>query len=190
MAKKAAADPNQTNMFVSDTRPHAYTVLIHPGFQISEKVRQLKHHLNSFVPISESDLNSKPHITLCYKVKSYNADDLIVNQVHEAIKGITSFDIKVDGFDFRDDGTFLLKLKDQGPIYKLILALQQQLNVSQGETPHITIARSLKKKALDILPLEDFEYEPSFKCNSLTILKQVLDPEEKTEVLLKIKFPG
>jgi 2'-5' RNA ligase len=183
----------QTDMFTSDTRPHRYVIIINPGFHVNEKVKQFKQLLNEHVGLRREDLHSKAHITLTYVDSPYNADREILDRVKRALKGRSSFDITIRDTGFWDSGTFYLKIDDPKPVQELMAAVDEDLRSirlrrPEAKIPHITLARKLSKQAMSEIPTEEFAYCATFRCNTVTILKQVLEPAGGFEVLEKLRL--
>ena len=184
------SNPHQTDLFEADTRSYRYVILLDPGFHITEKVRFFRQKLNELHPVSDEDMRSKPHITLCYFDSPYNCDKLIVDKTKQASSRIKAFDFSVNGLNYWDTGTLYMKVEAPPPVLKLLDNLKSELKAAKMSShPHITIVRKLKKQHYTELQKEDFDYQADSRCYTITILKQLLDGKPQGfEVLDKIKL--
>lgn len=183
----------QMNLFTEDTRPHRYLIMIHPGFHVTEKVKQFREQLNNYISLKAEDLYSRAHITVCYYDATSRADAEVVELVSRAVKNICPFTVEISGADFWDSGTFFLRVTSTEAIRALIQSIREQKGVSRRKEnaqkiPHITIARNLSKREMSVIPIDEFAYKANFTCSSVTILKQVLEPEASFELLDRVKL--
>ena len=69
------------------------------------------------------------------------------------------------------NGTFIVRVSQD----KYIQQLQEELSkVFKGviKTPHLTIARNISEQFLNQLSFDNFQYDSSFTCESVLLLKR------------------
>lgn len=162
---------------------HEYLLVIEPDEQITESLIHLRKQLNTLIPLSDQTLQSKAHISLCYFKASDFSDELIISKANQGLANIESFNIAINGCEKWNNGTFILRVKQDSHIEVL---LRNLASIFKGiiQTPHLTIARSIPKSYLDYLPIDDFQYQGSFNCNTIVLLKKT--GSESYRVLHKI----
>lgn len=183
-------NPDQTDLFEADTKSYRYVMVLDPGFHIGEKVKFFRQKLHAFYPVSDEEMRSKPHITLCHFDSRYNCDKLIIDKTKQASAKVKAFDFSVNGLNYWDSGTLYMKVEAPLPVLQLLNNLKAELKSAKLSThPHITIVRKLKKQHYAELQKEDFDYQASSRCYTITILKQLLDDKPQAfEILERIKL--
>ena len=153
---------------------HEYLFVIEPDEQTTEALIHLRKQLNTLIPLSDQTLESKPHISLCYFEANDFSDELIISKAKQRLIHIENFNITVDGCEKWNNGTFILKVKQDPHIETL---LQELATVFKGiiRTPHLTIARGIPKTFLEHLPINDFQYRGNFNCTRIVLLKKTGD---------------
>lgn len=159
----------QLDIFGCET--HEYLFVIEPDEQTTEILIHLRKQLHISFSLSDQTLQSKPHISLCYFEASDFSDELIISKAKQGLAAIEKFNVAIDGCEKWNNGTLILKIKQDSSIQKL---LQELVTVFKGiiRTPHLTIARSIPKSFLEHLPIEDFQYQGNFNCDSIVLLKK------------------
>jgi len=153
------------------TKSYEYLLVIEPDSKTTDKVIELRELLNKTIPLSKESLQSKPHISLCYFEATNFSEELILSRMKKATSIIKSFDILLMGCEKWKNGTFILKVNQDGAIQQL----QQELSaVFKGviKTPHLTIARNLPEQFLNQLSPGDYHYDDYFTCESVLLLKK------------------
>jgi len=158
----------QRDIFGSET--HEYLFVIEPDQKTADKLIQFRMLLNNSIPLPEEILRSKPHISLCYFEASDFSDELIITKA-QGLTDIENFNITIDGCEKWNNGTFVLKIKQDSRIEMLIGKLA---TIFKGtvKTPHLTIARSLPKIFLQHLLTDSFQYQGNFNCDTIVLLKK------------------
>lgn len=193
MAKKV--DPGQIDIFESDTRSHEYSVVIHPDWAVSNKVKELRHLLRDQISREPHDLHTRPHITLYDCSSTVCQNDYVESQVKAAIKEFRAFDIAFDGTDYWESGTFFIRINEPKAIQRLTASIKKNLtlpkphqaNSAEGKIPHLTISRFITKKEMGQISPAEFEMKASFKCNAITILKKA-EGENSYQELAKLRL--
>lgn len=148
-----------------------YLIVIEPDLATSQKVAQLKQLLNTIFSLSEDILHSKPHISLCYFEANESSEELIEEKLTAMTVSLKPFTVVISGVEKWKNGTFILQLIQN----EALNYIQKELSDSfKGviKTPHLTIARNIPERILEQVSTNHFDYQGSFLCKSILILKK------------------
>lgn len=91
--------------------------------------------------------------------------------MEQALSGIECFEIRLNGCEKWNNGSFILKVDHTESIH----ILQKQLSAHfKGitRTLHLTIARTISRKEFAHFSANDFQYSGNFSCDSIVLLKK------------------
>lgn len=180
-----------------------YLVVVSPGDEICEKVRQLKDRMRSKLRGNQS-LNSKAHFTIINLPAPYCLEGRIIAALARACGSIATQPVTIDGFgNFSNgDGKNVIYLKTAEELFfaqiqrqtKLALraeGLKRRYAHLSGKA-HITVAKDLSDASFNYwLPEMSREiHRYSFQASELFVLKRRPGGYTKCEVIERIPFTG
>jgi|GEM_PF-4940406 2'-5' RNA ligase len=166
-----------------DSNRYEYFPLIQPPFSINNHTLNLK--VDNGVSYREAR-KSPAHISLM-KVRTVEAcDDKIINLITWACRGIFSFQVKTNRYNYFNNGgkkTIYMAIENQEPIKHIFERIDMQLSNSirnrRNFTPHITVFKTIPVSMFEqVYPqMQNKPFEYNFICCSVLILKKDLNKE-------------
>lgn len=188
-------NPNQLSLFhyeVVPVRGTSYFIILSPIERIKEVVRAAKEALGNQISLSVNNLKSIAHISLL-KFTAPDDDERIRKQVKSVLSSCPGFDIVLGGsFIFKhgdQSKSLVLKINNPAPIHQLHMHLLAAFfpRSSKKITPHITIARAIANEDFDKIDLSAFNYQDSFPCQEITVLKKG-PGDRRYKICFKLSF--
>jgi len=170
---------------------YEYFFLISPDQAVKNAVRYLKKRLNAEVRIGNDDLHAIPDISL-FKARTINPNFTIDPYV-TALSALHAFEIHITGLgafeQYNRKKTFYLKLKEQELISNIFYTLLEcRGDKSQPDfAAHLTIAKNISELQLSrIQNLNDYNLRGEFFCDSVTVLKRQLNPNDSPKARFEV----
>jgi 2'-5' RNA ligase len=147
-----------------------FFMLVSPPEEIAEYVSSKKRFVKELIGHGYESFYSKAHLTLRQYYDFHN--ESLLYTFSERVSQTKTFTVQVS--DFRicpDSGTIYLNAFALG-----LDELAKKLNI-QTFTPHITIAKNLNPKDLNLTwqAFKDLRYKKLFECKCVTVLKRMGD---------------
>ncbi|MCF2444803.1 2'-5' RNA ligase family protein [Dyadobacter sp. CY345] len=190
---KDGKNKNQVSLF--DAITYEYIFVISPK-EVEADVRIVRQKLHDPFGLSNQVLNSIPHISL-YHFYSASDIDSILKKSLQALSGIKSFQVKLDGIKFfgneQFDRTMYMEVEKCDALHNLHSTLQTTFSKTENKfDPHLTIAREIYagKYVQNGPGLSELEYYGEFDCQQITLLRKRLGEEAPYERVRIINLEG
>lgn len=184
---------------------YEYHVFVSPPKSVIEEVAVLKGRLKDMIGMAP--YNETPaHITLA-AFEAYESAD-VRETIKNAVGGIKSFLIKVEGYDvFTNSKTLHLKIINPELLDDIAFGIKSQKKAKKASrqtsildpkrqpkrkpviVPHITIARNIPESDYSrIGDFSHFEYSAEWVCDKITVRRRILDSNTKFKAYTEIKL--
>jgi 2'-5' RNA ligase len=159
-----------------------YFFVLSPPPEVSEKIIEFKNNLNQKIEIGDSNLFSKPHITLLLIPVRDLSGDTVQSYAEKGFQDFKKINISIEKatyFEHNFTKDIVYKFDEPNRISRLVKKLHENLGLKfDGKkfTPHLTIARGIERNKLsNFNSMHEFNFKSSFTCDRITILKRDLE---------------
>ena len=188
-------DKNKNQVNLLDAITYEYIFVI-SSKEMEADVRIVRHKVHNLIGLSGQVLDSFPHISLYYFYSAGDIDSILKKSL-QALSGIKSFPVKLDGKKFfgseQFGKTMYIKVGESDALHNLQGALQMAF-LENGEKldPHLTVARGSRanKYVLIEQSLSEVEYCGEFDCQQITLLRKRLGEEAPYQRVRIINLEG
>lgn len=160
---------------------HQYFFIIPLPDEVKNKVKLLKHQLNTAVGLSDYNLYSVPHISLLSFHTMRPVNERFIQAIQELFSKNNPFRIKLSGFEHFEHGvstnTLYAKIEDSDQIKNLYYELNLLLGFRvRSFIPHLTIARNIPRANFEksFSMAKQYALDEGFNCDQVTILERKL----------------
>lgn len=160
---------------------HQYFFIIPLPDAVKNKVKLLKHQLNTAIGLSDYNLYSVPHISLLSFHTMRPVNERFIQAIQELFSRNNPFRVKLSGFAHFEHGlnsnTLYAKIEDSDQIKNLYYELNLLLGFRvRSFVPHLTIARSIPRANFEksFTMAKQYSLEEEFNCDQVTILERKL----------------
>lgn len=151
-----------------------YSVAIYPSQNVIDSVKTMKDYLKSKIDWYNS-CNSVAHITIC----EFTVSELEIGKIKQKLFKIcdtfTPFHVYLDHFgSYENSGAFFIAPNEDSkaklkPILKKTQEILKPLNLKKSDDPHLSIARRLIPKNLEIASQLFTTIEIDFLCKEIVL---------------------